>query len=227
MNAVQCFESGVSRSLRRLFLQRRFDMSKLKSVLTAFVLLSVFLVTPAFSDVLGGCKTGLFIGSYTNNTLANFTDVWGDGSNVVNWTIFQLNLHIDGTVTQFFTGAPDIMLSAGTETPRVGSWKCRSDGKLVVTLIWATYNPTTDAANHPLSVPNPPLVDLLLAGHTRVTYLFSVTDANTLTRTQARFRQYGPTEDPTNPNGGALQPAQPNTAVFKRVVASDADLLAP
>ena len=108
-------------------------MSKLKSVLVAVVFLSVLMVTPAFSDVLGGCKTGLFIGSYT--TLATFTDLWGDGSNVVNSTILQLNLHIDGTVTEVFSGAPDIMLSFGTETPRVGSWKCRSDGKLVVTLI--------------------------------------------------------------------------------------------
>jgi hypothetical protein len=202
-------------------------MSKLKSVLIAFVLLSVFLVTPAFSDVLGGCRTGLFIGSFTNNTLANFTDVWGDGSNVVNWTIFQLNLHIDGTVDQVFTGAPDIMLSSGTETQRVGSWKCRSDGKLVVTLIWANFAPTTDAINHPSTVPNPPPVDLLLNQHIRATYLFSVTDANTLTRTQSRNRTYDPTQDPANPTGGTLQPLNNTVVVFKRVVASDADLLAP
>src|SRR5215469_5567829 len=156
-------------------------MSKLRNVLLSLVALSVFMVTPAFSDVLGGCKTGLFIGSFTNNTLANFTDLWGDGTNVVNWTIFQLTLHIDGTVTQEFTGAPDIMLSFGTETQRVGSWKCRSDGKLVVTLIWADFAPTTDAISHPSTVPNPPPVDLLLSQHIRATYLFSVTDASTLT----------------------------------------------
>ena len=200
-------------------------MSKLKSVLVAVVFLSVFMVTPAFSDVLGGCKTGLFIGSYT--TLATFTDLWGDGSNVVHSTILQLNLHIDGTVTQEFSGAPDIVLSFGTETPRVGSWKCRSDGKLVVTLIWATYFPTNDSLSHPTFTVTPPPADLLLDHHTRATYLFSVTDANTLTRTKARSRTYPATDDPTNPTGGVLQLLSTNAVVFKRVVASDADLLAP
>jgi len=200
-------------------------MSKLKSVLIAFVLFSVFLVTPAFSDVLGGCKTGLFIGSYT--TLVTFTDLWGDGSNVVNSTILQLNLHIDGTVTQEFSGAPDIMLSFGTDSPRVGSWKCRSDGKLVVTLIWATYLPTNDSLSHPTFTTIPPPADLLLDHHTRATYLFSVTDANTLTRTKARSRTYSPTDDPTDVTGGVLLPISNAVVVFKRVVASDADLLAP
>jgi hypothetical protein len=200
-------------------------MSKLKSVLVAVIVLSVFMVTPAFADVFGGCRSGLFIGSFT--TLVTFTDLWGDETNVENQTILQLNLHLDGTVTQEFSGAPDIMLSFGTDSPRVGSWKCRSDGKLVVTLIWATYLPTNDSLSHPTFTTTRPPVDILLDHHTRATYLFSVTDANTLTRTQSRARLYSPTQDPTDPTGGALQPLSSAVVVFKRVVASDADLLAP
>jgi hypothetical protein len=56
---------------------------------------------------------------------------------------------------------------------------------------------------------------------------FSVTDANTLTLTQSRARVYDPTQDPTDPTGGSLEPLSTNlNVVYKRVVASDADLLA-
>lgn len=200
-------------------------MSKLRSVVVAFLALWVFTVLPAFPQGNAGCKTGKFIGSYTH--LDTFPDIWGDGSNVEHQLIQQLNLHSDGTVTQENAGAPDIMLSAGLNTPLIGSWTCRNDGMLVVTVIFAVYGPTTDAINHPSTVPFPPPVDLFLVQHTRATYLFSVTDANTLTRIQARNRRYDPTQDPTDPTGGVLRPLNTNVVVFKRVVASDADLLAP
>src|SRR5215471_4182810 len=88
---------------RRLFLLKGgFDMSNLKSVLVAVVVLSVFMVTPAFPQGMAGCRSGMFIGSYT--TLITFPDIWGDGSNLLNQTIFQLNLHSDGTATQEFSG---------------------------------------------------------------------------------------------------------------------------
>ena len=117
------------------------------------------------------------------------------------------------------------MLSGGTTSSRVGSWTCRNNGQLVVTLIFAGYLPTADALNHPSIVPTPP-VDILLLQHNKTTYLFSVTDANTLTRTQARNRRYNATQDPTDPTGGVLQPLNTNVVVYKRLVASDADLLA-
>jgi len=200
-------------------------MSNLKSVFVAVAVLLVFMVTPAFPQQMAGCRSGTFIGSYT--TLITIPDTWGDGSNLLNQTIFQLNLHSDGTAIQEFSGSPDTMLSGGMETPRVGSWTCRSDGKLVVTLIWATYVPTNDAVNHPVVTPIPPPVDILLSRHFRATYLFSVTDANTLTRVQARNRAYDATQDPTDPTGGVLGPLVTNVRVYKRVVASDADLIAP
>ena len=199
-------------------------MSKLRNVVLAFLALSVLMLTPAFPQGNAGCKTGTFIGSYTH--LDTFPDLWGDGSLVLHQTIRQLALHSDGTAVEETTGAPDIMLSGGTTSSRVGGWTCRNDGQLVVTLMFAVYLPTADALNHPSIVPTPP-VDLLLVQHSRATYLFSVTDANTLTRTQARTRRYNATEDPTDPTGGVLQPLSTSVVVYKRLVASDADLLAP
>jgi hypothetical protein len=200
-------------------------MSKLRNVVVAFLAFSVFMVIPAFPQGKAGCKTGKFIGSYTQlNTL---TDLWGDGSNVEHQIIQQLNLHSDGTVTQENAGAPDIMLSSGLNTPYIGSWTCRKDGMLVVTAISAVYGPTTDAINHPSTVPAPPPVDLFLLEHIRVTSLFSVTDANTLTRIQARNRAYDATQDPSDPTGGVLGPLRTGVVVYTRLVASDADLLAP
>lgn len=202
-------------------------MPKLTNVVVAFFALSVLMVTPAFPQEQenAGCKNHKFIGSYTH--VDAFPDIWGDGSNIEHQIIQQLNLHSDGTVTQENAGGPDIMLSAGLSTTLVGSWTCRHDGMLVVTVIFAVYEPTTDAINHPLTVPAPPPVDLFLLQHTRATYLFSVTDANTLTRILARNRVYKATLDPSDPTGGVLRPLNTNVVVYTRLVASDADLLAP
>jgi hypothetical protein len=194
--------------------------------MVALVVLSVFMVTPAFPQAPVGCKTGMFVGSYT--TLEGFSDIWGDSTNVENQTIAQLTLHSDGTASIEDTGARLLMLSFGTFSQQTGSWTCRRDGELVVTFILANYFPTTDAKNHPSTVPNPPPVDLVVGNHIRQTFLFSVTDANTLTLTQRRSRVYDPTQDPTNPTGGVLFPLHTGVlAVYKRLVASDADLLAP
>jgi hypothetical protein len=184
-------------------------MSKLKNVVVAFLVLWVFTVIPAFPQGNAGCKNGKFIGSYTH--VDDFPDVWGDGSNVEHQLIQQLNLHSDGTVTQENAGGPDNMLSFGLSTPFIGSWTCRND----------------DAINHPTKVPAPPPVDLFLFQHVRVTSLFSVTNANTLTRIQARTRRYPAAEDPTDPTGGILGRLRTPGDVYTRLVASDADLLAP
>ncbi len=202
-------------------------MTKLEKVVFAFFVLSLLIVisVPANAQLVAGCKTGKFIGSYTN--ALTFTDIWGDGSGVTHTFLSQLNLHSDGTATQDFTGFPDIMLSGGTGTQYIGSWTCRKDGKLVVVLITTVYFPTTDAVNHPASVPAPPPVDLFLDSSARLTYLFTVTDDNTLTRTESRRRNYPAANDPSDPIGGTLGPLNTTVVVYKRLVASDADLLAP
>ena len=180
--------------------------------------------TSSFAQANAGCKTGKFIGSYTN--VKTVSDIWGDGTNVEHQLITQLNLHSDGTVTFDFAGSFDLMLSGGFATTAVGVWTCRKDGMLVVNVIFATYDATTDAINHP-TIPNPPPVDLLLSGHVRSTGLYSVTDANTLTRIQGRPRFYDPAQDPTDPTGGSLGRLNTDVTVYKRLVGSDADLLAP
>jgi len=195
-------------------------MSKLINTTLVLAMFSIFFVMPVFAD--SGCKTVKFSGSYT--TVINSPDVWGDGSGVPHTFILQLNLNSDGTVSEQYTGALDIPLSSGTQSTSVGSWQCRADGKLVVTTINATYAPTNDAAIHGfLNVP----ADLLLFIHSRTTYLFSVPDENTLTRIQARTRRYAPAENPTDPNGGTLRPLNTTVVEYKRLIASDADLLAP
>ena len=191
-------------------------MSTLKNVMLSLVAL-VFMVIPAFADA--GCKNGKFVGSYTRPQTLN--DIWGDSTGVNHTVLFQLNLQSDGTAFQYWTAFPDLMLNGGTGTPYVGSWKCRDDGKLVVTLISAVYTSTTDTHG------NPSLVDLLLLFHQRVTYLFTVTDGDTLTRTEARARRYSVTEDPSDPTAGTLRPLDTTVVVYKRLVASDSDLLAP
>jgi hypothetical protein len=191
-------------------------MSKLKNVMLSVVAL-VFIAMPAFADA--GCKNGKFVGSYTLPQTLN--DIWGDSTGVNHTVLFQLNLHSDGTVFQYNTGFPDIMLNSGTATPYVGSWTCRNDGKLVVTVINAVFTPTTNTHG------NPSPMDLLLLFHRRITYLFAVTDDDTLTRTEVRVRQYSVTQDPSDPTAGTLKPLNTTVAVYKRLVASDADLLAP
>ena len=195
-------------------------MSKRKSVMVAIVAFMVLMAGPAFAA--SSCKDGKFVGSYTNASL--FSDVWGDGSGVNQTFVSQLTLTSDGTVYEENTGFPAVMLSGGTGTPLIGSWKCRSDGMLVVTTITTFYGPTYDASLH--GIPNTP-VDLFLFSNFRTTRLFSVTDANTLTRVQARTRRYVAADDPTDPTGGTLRPLNTTPAEYKRLVASDADLLAP
>lgn len=175
---------------------------------------------PAFAQT--GCKNIKFVGSYVS--VVPSPDVWGDGSNVNHTFLNQLTLTTDGIASEQFSGSPDVILSGGTVTNGIGSWQCRQDGKLVVTIIDSIYFPTHDAALHGFAgVPT----DLLLFANSRITYLFSVTDDNTLTRIQARRRLYAPADDPTNPQGGTLRPLDTTVAEYKRLAATDADLLAP
>jgi len=172
--------------------------------------LLVFAVTPVLA---ANCNTTDVSGSYTR--LDQNFDVIGDGS-VFHNLIFQLTLNKDGTASQYWTGIPDYLIGAGTSSPFIGSWSCRSDGNVVVSFIWANYSP----------IKRKGISDVALVEHRRATYLFSV-DTNSLTRVQGRVRVYLPSEDPTNPNGGTLGPIFTNTATYTRLTASDADLLLP
>ena len=174
------------------------------------------MVVPALARE-DACRTGKVAGSYTR-TQSN-VDVFGDGS-VIHTFIFQLNVHSDGTADEYWTGYPDYMINTGTNSTSYGSWTCRQNGTMVVTLIQAGYTPILTSAN----APNP---DVELALYSRTTELFSIVDSNTIQRTQARTRRYGPNQDPADPAGGLLRPLNTTVAEYKRLQASDADLLLP
>jgi hypothetical protein len=123
---------------------------------------------------------------------------------------------------QNWTGFLDYAINTGAGSLYFGSWTCRADGKLVVTLISAGYVPVASGSN-----PEVTSQDISLAFHSRTTYLYSVDDTNTLTRIAARTRSYTPDQDPSDPAGVSLGTISNATVVFKRLVATDDDLLVP
>lgn len=190
-------------------------------LILAVAAIAIFMVVPSIAGPATGCNKVKFYGSYTR--ASNNPDIFGDGSNVNHSAVFQLNIHSDGTVTQYWTGLPDYLINLGTGSGWVGSWTCRADGKLVVTVIGASYAPDYI----PNANPNITSQDVTLINHARSTYLFSVDDENTLSRIQARSRTYAPADDPTDPAGGTLGTLSTTPLVYKRLIASDADLIAP
>jgi hypothetical protein len=192
----------------------------LRRTIIALAAITIFMsVTTLAGPPKTGCKKFSFTGSFLSPS-QDF-DVFGDGS-LFHSFAFQLTLNSDGSANQYWTGLPDYLLNAGSGSPQIGSWTCRDDGKLIITLISATYVPAAAG-----SLPNVLKNDLRLTSHSRTTYLFSVDDDNTLTRTQSRTRRYTPAQDPTDAAGGSLLAANPLVVSYTRLVASDADLLAP
>lgn len=188
-----------------------------KKVLFVLIVSTIFMAIPTFAAPPAGCKNGKFVGTYTSATPD--VDIFGDGS-VVHTFTFQLTLNSDGIANLYWTGSLDYQINTGTNSPWIGSWECRRDGKLVVNLLNAGYAPTAPSAQ----APNP---DVALVSHSRTTFLFTVDDQDTLTRTQSRTRVYEVSEDPTDAAGGTLLSLNNSTRVYKRMKASDADLLAP
>ena len=187
----------------------------LKRVLPLVFVAIFFAAGTALAE--NGCKTTKFVGSYTR--VDPPSDVFGDGT-VTHQYFYQLVIYSDGSASQSWTGSLDYPINTGTGSTNVGSWACRPDGKLVVTLLAASYFPAPPGPNHPLP-------DVSLAQNQRTTLLFSVDDENTLTRVQARMRNYSPLEDVTNPTGGVLTPLSTRLVTYKRFVGSDNDLLLP
>lgn len=183
----------------------------------ALLVATMIMLTSVTTFADTGCKPSKVAGTYTR--VDPLGDVFGDGS-VSHQYIYQLVLSSDGTASQLWTGGTDYAINTGITGPFIGSWACRADDKLVVTLLAASYNPAPPGTSHPVP-------DVSLALYQRLTYLFTVTDDNTLTRIQARGRNYGPADDPTNASGGSLSAVNNRVIAYKRLVASDADLLLP
>ena len=183
------------------------------SVITFLILMTLM----AGTALAGDCNNGNFHGSYTRVDAP--TDLFGDGN--LHQHVYNLVLGTDGSAKQYWTGLPDYQINTGTGSPSFGSWKCRNDGKIVVNIVTASYSPVEpDGINlfH---------ADVTLTGYLRTTILFNVNNQNKLTRIQSRNRGYGANEDPTNPAGGTLGALNNTQFIYNRVIASDADLLAP
>lgn len=194
-------------------------MSKQIWLLAAALL--IFTTLPAIAGPKVGCNAFKFTGSFTRPRLNE--DVLGDGN--LHSYVNQLNINADGSLIVVWTAAPDYMINAGTGTPFVGSWTCRPDGKLLINFIYATFLPVTPAED---STGQLTAQDLRLANHFRVTQLWTVDSDNQMTVIQSRTRIYQASDDPTDPNGGRIRdPLNTTTAIYTRLIPSDADLTAP
>jgi len=184
---------------------------------TSILAITLILTVTIGTAVAGDCSNENFFGTYTRVDPA--TDVFGDGL-VNHQYVYQLVLTSSGSVYQYWTGLPDYQLTFGSGTPSIGSWECRSDGKLIVNVITSVLAPV--GPDEHIASP-----DLSLSGYYRSTYLFKINGRNKMTRIQARTRTYGPDEDPTNTAGGTLGALSTTQIVYNRLLASDADLLVP
>lgn len=182
--------------------------------------ISLTMAASALANTSTGCLAKTFFGTYTSVEQYENVDVRGDGAVFEDRTfIYQLTFYRDGIVEQNWTGSPDYILSLGTNTPWIGSWTCRSDGKLLVTTLRGIYAPAPGVQGVP--------ADLAIVGHRRNTILFSVIDRNTLDRIQYRTRDYNNSENPTDPTAGTLFALDTSVVEYKRLKASIADLQAP
>lgn len=163
------------------------------------------------------CQAGSFVGTYTRAIAAN--DPIGNGE--LHASLFQLTFHADGTVNQYWTGLPDYMINLGSGGPWIGSWKCRDNGKILVTMMGSTFEPAAPDANIGS------VSDIKLYSHFRSTYVFEITNNQTLTRIKARSRTYAADQDPTDPDGGTLGTLSTTPLVYKKLVPSGADLNEP
>lgn len=169
------------------------------------------------SAMAGNCNNDNFFGTYTRVDAP--TDVFVDGA-VIHQYIYNLTLSSDGTAIQYWTGLPDYQITFGTGTQNVGSWKCKNNGQIVVTLLGSSYEPVGPDTVIPAA-------DVSLVYNYRYTYLFKVNNPNSLTRVQSRSRRYLASEDSTNPTAGILGTLSTTPITYTRFVASDADLTAP
>ena len=137
----------------------------LKRGFIALIALSLLIAGSAFAgkkDNPGECKDQKVVGSYTRVTDGTFTDSYG---NVIDRTYLrQLNLNAGGTALQQQSTPLDGLINIGAHSPWMGSWACRKDGKLLVNVQNALYQPIPADTIYPGSHE-----DLYLVNHTRVT----------------------------------------------------------
>ena len=140
-----------------------------KSTLAALVALLIL-----SSTALAAPKCSLLVtGSYVRQ-------------NLTTQYIDQLTLGIDGTAYWYQSSSFDLLLTAGTYIPEVGSWKCLADGSVLVTTIGTSYFSTIG-------------VDIYKDQNTRFTQKLSVVGIDTLQPTHRIITYIPLANDPLGP----------------------------
>jgi len=178
-----------------------------KSTLAVLVTLLMFMGSTGFAG--GGGKKGggkcdpeKVPGSYVRlNTTGNppFMD--------------QLKLGSDGTAYWNNSAALQTLITTGTFIPYIGSWKCLSDGNLLVTTIGTNALPSGG--------------DLVLDSTARFTEKLSVLDSNTLQPTHRIFTSILLSDDPLGSGvaSGCTPTGTPCSPVaYKRVKPNASDI---
>ena len=95
------------------------------------VAIAIFAVVPAVAAPTG-CNRIKFQGTYTRASVNQ--DILGDET-VFNSYVFQLEIRGDGTASLHSSAYYDFMVNTGSNSPGIGTWTCRADGKLVVSVL--------------------------------------------------------------------------------------------
>ena len=182
--------------------------SMLKSISTGVIGISAFMASTAFA-VNFPCNPLTVQGTYIRQIPA---------AEVID----QLELHIDGTAAWYQSTAFDFLVTGGTFIREVGSWKCVSATRLVVTTIGMGYQPTQTPDAFP---PNNLVTDEAKFAYLRHTHQFDVVSINTLNRTRRVFMEIKLSDNPLDPNVVPLSIQDTSVqALFQRVIPLTSDL---
>jgi hypothetical protein len=170
--------------------------------------MSAFMISTAFAVNIP-CNPLTVAGSYIREVSSGFI-------------IDQLELHIDGTAAWYQSTAPQNLVTGGTFIRQIGSWKCVSATRLVVTTVGENYTPTQvpDLFNPGLYV-----TDEMYDSFSRITHQLDLVNVNTLNRTRRVTKTFGLTQDPLDPNAVPISNQDTTVpALFRRVVPLTSDL---
>lgn len=175
--------------------------TRIKSVLLT---LTVIITVTAVANAKP-CDPSKIAGSYIR--------LGATGDPVFPQVMDQLRLGSDGTAYWYSNLAFQLLTTAGTFIPQVGSWQCTDSNTLVVTTIGAIYERGA--------------TDIELTMHVRFTAKLSIIDNDTLEAgpDSRVFRYFALADDPSDPNAVPIQGpfSNTNTTSFRRIkpIASD------
>jgi hypothetical protein len=180
----------------------------LKSISTGLIGISTFMASTAFAVNIP-CNPFTVAGTYLrHDSTVEFID--------------QLELHIDGTAAWYQSTAFDFLVTGGTFIRQVGSWKCVSATRLVVTTIGMEYTPTQTPNPFP---PNNLVTDETIFAYQRLTHQLDVVNINTLNRTRRVGKEIKLSDNPLDPNVVPISVQDLSTQVlFERVIPMTSEL---